>query len=233
MTADSSIFGFRPNPSMVDFPGRLAAVFFTSGCNFRCGFCHNTSIMRTQGAEFSWDRLRSTCERFRDDWVDGAVVTGGEPTLAPNLLDLLRFLKGFGFAVKLDTNGSHPEVLTEALPEVDCVAMDVKCALDSYPALTDFHHPDRIARSVDLLRSGATDYEFRTTVIGSFHTDDEMRGIADLIAPARRYVLQPFVPQDDLPDPSLRGEPRTSPDRLEALSELMRDCADEVIVRGT
>ncbi len=227
-----SIFGFRKSPSLVDFPDHMSAVFFISGCNFCCGFCHNASLMQVRQQGYTWDRFRDVCARFRDQWVDGAVLTGGEPTLAPDLIEVVTTLREYGFAVKLDTNGSKPDVLAEVLPLVRYVAMDVKCALASYPGFVHFPDTACIRESVQLLRADTTDYELRTTVVESFHTDDEMRAIGELIAPARRYVLQPFVPRDDVPDPDLASQPRTNPERLEFLGRMMEAYAEEVIVRG-
>jgi pyruvate formate lyase activating enzyme len=228
----SPVYGNLANPSMVDFPGRLAAVFFTTGCNFRCGFCHNAGLLAERKPGYAWPKLEEICGGFRDQWVDGAVVTGGEPTLEPGLGDLLSFFRRLGFAIKLDTNGSRPEVLETVLAQVDYVAMDVKCSLASYPALTGFAHTDRVRRSIELVKSQARDYEFRTTLIPGFDTDAELRDIADLIRGARRYVLQPFLPREDLPDPRLRTAPRTAPARLKQLCALMQDCATDVSVRG-
>jgi pyruvate formate lyase activating enzyme len=229
----SPVYAYLKQPSMVDFPGHFAAVLIVPGCNFRCGFCHNSSLWHTEsGKTYSWEQVRGVLESFRENWVDGVVISGGEPTQSPALGELVEYCKRFGLAVKLDTNGSCPERLRAVLPLLDYVAMDVKCALPGYPELTGWKDTDRIIESVRILRTGATPYEFRTTVIEETHTDADIRAIADLIRGARRYVLQPFVPREDLPDPKLRDKPRTSPDRMKALAELVRDCADEVIAYG-
>ncbi len=228
----SPIYAYLQNPSMVDFAGRLAAVFFTTGCNFKCGFCHNAALMGEQRPGMTWRKLRKGCQRFADDWVDGAVITGGEPTLSPALPELIRFFKRYGWAVKLDTNGSNPEELATCLPLVDYVAMDVKAGLSGYPALTGFDDVERLRTSIDLIKDSAADYEFRTTVIESFHDDDQMVEIAELVAGARRYIVQPFVPSDELPAAVYREETRTSAGRLDAVVALVSGCADEVAIRG-
>jgi len=233
MSAERSpVYGFRKQPSLVDFPGRLAVVLFTTGCNFRCGFCHNTALLGTPKPGYKWDRLRSACERFVEQWVDGAVITGGEPTLAPELPQLVTLLRDLGLAVKIDSNGSRPSVLSELISQFSYVAMDVKCSLSSYPDFVGFADTRLISDSVRLLRESGVPYEFRTTVIESVHTDEQMRSIGELIQPAKRYVLQPFVPREDLPDSALRQQQRTSPDRLRFLGEMMKDFAEEVVVRG-
>lgn len=228
----SPVFGHLKSPTLVDFPGRMAAMLFVSGCNFRCGFCHNARLMGRRREGLSWDHLESRCRRWADDWVDGAIVTGGEPTLAADLPDLLAFLRRFGFAIKLDTNGSRPDVLARCLPLVDYVAMDVKAGLSRYGEVTGHHDTNAIAESVDLIRRHARDYEFRTTIVDPLHTDDHMAEIADLIRGARRYVVQPFVPRPDLPSPLFAATPRTPPPRMRAVGALMEGAAREVHVRG-
>ena len=228
----SPVYGFLKRPSMVDYPGKLAAVCFTSGCNFRCGFCHNAALLGEVKPGFDWEKLRKTCQNFRRQWVDGVVITGGEPTLAPNIMELVRFFKEQGFAVKLDTNGSKPEIVKTLLPYVDSIAMDVKCAPETYPLLTKFRKTDRVAESISIIRTKARDYEFRTTVIDDIHHLDEMRQIGELIKGARRYVLQPFIPRDDLLDEELRRKKRTAPDHLKKCAHLMQPYAADVVVKG-
>ena len=219
------------NASMIDFPGHLAAVFFVSGCNFRCGFCHNFTAMSVRKPGFSWERLDALCARFKRDWSDGAVVTGGEPTLDPHLREFLVFLRERGFAIKLDTNGSRPEVLEPLLDLVDYVAMDIKGSPDQYPELTGFADVARIRDSVQLLKTRVPKHEFRTTVLEPVHTEDAMHDIGRLIDGAALYVLQPMVPREDLPDSRWRSAPRTHPDRLRELADLMKPFASQVTVR--
>ena len=228
----SPVFGVLKNPSMVDFPGAMAGVMFTAGCNFRCGFCHNAELLGAYKPGMSWTQLEQACRRWRDNWVTAAVITGGEPTLAPDLGLLIDRLRQWGFRVKLDTNGSRPEVLGQLISAVDYVAMDVKCALPHYPDFVKYAHPEHITESIDIVRNSAKDYEFRTTVLPAFHTDDELRAIGEAIRGARRFILQAFVPRDDLPDPALRKAPRTSAERLEQAKAVMAQFADEIILRG-
>jgi pyruvate formate lyase activating enzyme len=218
-------------PSMVDFPGHLAAVFFTSGCNLRCGFCHNPELVLRR-AGLSWVRLEEACMRFCADWVTGAVISGGEPTLAPDLPGLIRFLRKYGWAVKLDTNGSNPGVLRECLPLVDYVAMDVKTAPSAYRDLTGCADTDAIRESMALIKAEARDYEFRTTVIEAHHDNARIEEIRAWVSGARRYVLQPFVPRDDHLDPAFRAHPRTSPARMRAVSDFFAQHVGEVVARG-
>jgi pyruvate formate lyase activating enzyme len=228
----SPVYGFLKNPSMVDFEGHLAAVFFLSGCNFRCGFCHNAELMGQHRPGLSWERLKEVCREFAGNWVTGAVVTGGEPTLSKDLPALLDFLKRFGWKIKLDTNGSNPAMLRSCLSRVDYVAMDIKTAPSHYPHLTGFHDTGLLHESAELIRREAADYEFRTTIIESAHSDELVDEMAAFIGTSRRYILQPFIPSDRLPNRQYHACKRTSPDRLTKVAERMSHCSDEVRVRG-
>ncbi|MDT8391503.1 MAG: anaerobic ribonucleoside-triphosphate reductase activating protein [Lentisphaeria bacterium] len=227
------VYGYLKRPSMVDFPGILAAVMFTSGCNFTCGYCHNAALMRTRRDGITWEKLKEGCDRFRDQWVKGVSITGGEPTLwGDELVRLVRVLKRQGFKVKVDTNGSRPDVVAKLAGIADFVAMDVKCSPAKYGEFVNFHHPERIAESVDIIRASFPAHEFRTTIVEDFHTDEQMAEIKKLVAGAKRYALQPFIPRDDLPDESFRVRFRTRASRMEELLDFMAGCADSVELRG-
>ena len=229
----SPVYGYLQKPTMVDFPGRLATVMFTSGCNFRCGFCHNAPIMAHRKHGLEWSRLEKACRDFQSDWVTGVVISGGEPTLwGEQLIELIEFLKRFGFALKLDTNGSRPDMLKKILPLVDFVSMDVKCRLENYPKLVGFDDYDKIRESIELIKAADNRHEFRTTVIEHHHTDEEMQAVGELVKDAQKYILQPFVPRDNLPDEKLRTTRRTSPDRLTTLRDMLKESAETVEVKG-
>ncbi len=230
---NSPVFGILQNASMVDYPGRMAGVLFVAGCNFRCGFCHNAKLMgRVEREGLSWTEVEATCRKFRENWVQSMVVTGGEPTLHPGIFDLVERLKGWGFAVKLDSNGSRPEVLEELLPRVDYVAMDVKFAPEAYEERTGFGRIEALSRSMDLIREQSAGYEFRTTVIEAWHGEDQMRAIGEWVRGARRHVLQGFVPHDDLPDPACRAMKETSSATLHRLADVLRGYVEQVEIRG-
>ncbi len=233
MTAGPSpCFAYLRHPSMVDFPGHVGAVFFTSGCNFHCGFCHNAALMGHVRPGLSWEKLDAACRKFKENWVTGAAITGGEPTLDSGIEDLVRFFKERGLDVKVDTNGTHPEAIRRLIPLVDCLAMDVKSSLEAYPALTGWTDTGKIRESIDLIKGLGEKGVLRTTIIESFHTDAMMKEIGSLIDGAAFYQMQAFVPREDLPDPEFRRLPRTSVVRLEALKELMRPYAGKIIIRG-
>lgn len=229
----SPIYAYLKRPSMIDFPGKLSIVMFTTGCNFQCGFCHNALLMGQPKEGLSWDNLDEACNGFKEQWVNAVVISGGEPTLDPMAVsELVDFVKRHGFAVKLDTNGSRPEVVEHLLPRLDYVAMDVKIGLSKYESLVGFSNTDAIRRSIDIIRSSGVEHEFRTTVIQGIHEAADIQEIADLVRGARRYVLQPFIPHDDLPDPGFCKIPRTPPEFMRKMEKIAGDCAAEVVARG-
>lgn len=228
----SPVFAYLRQPSMVDFPGRMAGVFFTSGCNFSCGFCHNASLMGHVQPGLSWEKLEKAVSHFKANWVTGAAITGGEPALAPGIDALIRFFKERGLAVKIDSNGSRPAVLRTLIPLVDCLAMDVKVSLDAYPDTAGWADTEAIRESIDLVRGMGGKGMLRTTIIDSIHTDEMMHKIGALIEGAAVYQMQPFVPREDLPGPAYRHLPRTSVERLESLRTLMKPYVKRVLIRG-
>lgn len=195
--------------TLLDFPGRLAATVFLAGCNFRCPFCHNASLVtHIDGDVMGEDELLSFLESRRGK-LSGVCITGGEPTMRPDLPDLISKIKALGFAVKLDTNGTNPEMLKSLISSglVDYVAMDIKNCKERYAETAGIDDLDlaKICESVDLLLSGAVEYELRTTVVRQLHTADDMIAIAKWIKGARAYYLQTFKDSGDLIKPGFDG----------------------------
>ena len=184
--------------TLVDYPGHPAAILFTGDCNFRCPFCQNAPLVLSSSGEpvIAEDEIFSFLKK-RKGMLEGVVVTGGEPTLQKDLIPFLGRLKTLGYLVKLDTNGYRPDVLEKAMESgyVDYVAMDIKTSLDEYPVVAGIKNLDvsRIERSVELLKSGAVDYEFRTTVVEPLHHKENFEKIGELLKGCRRYYLQSFV----------------------------------------
>ena len=184
--------------TLVDYPGHPAAILFTGDCNFRCPFCQNAPLVLSSSSEpvVADEEIFSFLTK-RKGMLEGVVVTGGEPTLQSDLIPFLGRLKTLGYLVKLDTNGYRPDVLEKAMESgyVDYVAMDVKTSLDEYPVVAGIKNLDvsRIERSVELLKTGAVDYEFRTTVVEPLHHKENFEKIGELLKGCRRYYLQSFV----------------------------------------
>jgi len=215
--------------TLIDYPGRVAALAFTAGCNFRCPFCHNPELVlpekvRTQSLIPEEEVI--TWLKARDGFLDGLVITGGEPAIQPGLARFADRVKRLGFLVKLDTNGTRPEVLEELLTRrlLDYVAMDLKGPAARYDELTGVHvDMDAIKRSIRLIIKQAPDYEFRTTVAPTI-TRPDIVAAARLITGAKRYYLQRFVvpPDKDLVEPTWRGKTALSEQELHAAWEVIK-----------
>ena len=189
--------------TLLDYPGKVACTVFTAGCNFRCPFCHNAALVLPErpGQEIPEEEFFAFLKK-RAGILDGVAVTGGEPLLHAEIPAFLRRVKELGFLVKLDTNGSFPDVLEALLEEglVDRVAMDIKNAPELYAETAGLTRVDLAAveRSKNLLLSGSTEYEFRTTVVRGLHTRESLIETAKWIAGAREYYLQQFRDSGDV-----------------------------------
>ena len=221
--------------AMVDFPGKLAATVFTGGCNLRCPFCHNALLVNrleenpeTHSVEEVLDFLKK-----RKGFLDGVVLSGGEPLLAGGAADFLAAVKAMGFAVKLDTNGCYPEALEEILKRnlVDYVAMDIKNSREKYGATVGIPGFDvtPIEQSVALLKNSGIDFEFRTTVVKEFHTAQDIVSIGQWLAGSPRYYLQQFVDSGDLVGSGCHGREAAE---LQAFARIAGPYFDCVEVRG-
>ena len=188
--------------TLLDYPEKLACTVFTGGCNFRCPFCHNASLVLNAGAveEISSDDFFSYLSK-RKGVLDGVCITGGEPLLNDDLFDFIQKIRSFGLLVKLDTNGSFPDKLEALLDNglIDYVAMDIKNSKFKY-ALTSGtkEFPSEIERSIDIIMAKAPDYEFRTTVVRELHTLQDIAEIAERIKNAKKYFLQGYVDSGDI-----------------------------------
>lgn len=192
-------FKYLQRVSLLDYPGKIAAICFTGGCNLRCGFCYNRDLVLNPGSlpSITEEEVIGYLEGHRD-WLDGIVVTGGEPTVHADLPDFLSRVKSLGYSVKLDTNGSNPEMLERLIRGglVDYVALDVKAPLvegryDSVVGQRANGIVDRVRRTIEILMPGETEYEMRTTVIPDLGRED-LLAIAEQIKGAKRYYLQQF-----------------------------------------
>jgi len=230
----SPVYALLRKPSLIDFPGQLCRVLFVSGCNLRCSFCHNKDLLEPKDKLLKWSRLLETLDSSREYWVDAVCISGGEPTLHPQLSELIRRIKNIDFKVKLDTNGTSPEVLAEVLPLLDYIAMDYKAPLERYPAITGCPESvlERISESVKLIVDSGCEYEFRTTVVESFHGEEDILAICRELDGASRYVLQAYVPPKNLEPGSVLSEKRTPMSTLEKYHELCRGHFRETLMRG-
>jgi pyruvate formate lyase activating enzyme len=184
--------------SLIDYPGLISCILFTQGCNFRCGYCHNPELLDPS----NWEEPLPVKEildflHSRKGKLDAVVVTGGEPSLHPDLPLLLKEIGDMGFKVKLDTNGTNPEMLSDILEEglADYVAMDIKAPLNKYSLIVGRDvRIDSIVESIRLIIEKAPDYEFRTTVVEGQLDFQDILDLGRDIKGAKRYYLQNFIP---------------------------------------
>ena len=219
--------------TLLDFPGKVACTVFTAGCNFRCPFCHNASLVVDPESvdNISEEQFFSYISK-RKGILDGVCITGGEPLVSAGIEEFIRKIKSLGFLVKLDTNGTFPKKLERLLDEglVDYVAMDVKNSKEKY-ALTAgvSSYPEKIEDSIRIIIDKAPDYEFRTTVMKELHSTQDIVDIALWIKDTKKYFLQSYVNSGDI----LSGEytAYSEPEMLEIL-EKAREILPCTILRG-
>jgi pyruvate formate lyase activating enzyme len=223
--------------SLIDYPGKLSSVIFCAGCNFDCPYCHNPGLVAGQSScadQMDMNALTGFLDQRRN-FLDGVVVSGGEPTLQPDLLDLCRKIKAFGFAVKLDTNGSRPRVLQQLIQAglVDYIAMDLKTDPVLYRSfIKPDCRPDPIVDSIALIMDSGLDYEFRTTCVKPIVTVRTIENILQLIAGAKRYALQRFRNGDVLhPEFFKNSQSEYSAQEMLQLKALAEQSVAECIVR--
>lgn len=220
--------------TLLDYPGRIACTVFFSGCNFRCPFCHNASLVtagqRPQPVMDDEELLAFLETRRRK--LDGVCVTGGEPTLQPQLPQLLRRIKDMGFSVKLDTNGSRPEILRQLVRDdlVDYVAMDIKSSPTGYARLCGTAVDLAAVReSAAFLLKDRVDYEFRTTLVKPLHSAEDLPAIGQWLHGAKRYFLQQFVDSGDLIGSSMEA---FSAAEMETLRQIVLPFIPHTSLRG-
>jgi pyruvate formate lyase activating enzyme len=199
------IGGLQPL-TLIDFPDKVSAILFTAGCNMRCGYCHNPELVlpelikKNQKNFVSEDDFWSFLDS-RKGFLDGIVISGGEPTLQPDLIPFLETIKSQGFLIKLDTNGTAPDIIEKIIERklVDYIAMDIKSPLDDYEQLvaTKLSIPD-IKRSQAIIKNSGLPYEFRTTVINGFHSMEDIKSIIKSCIGAKKYTIQNFRNQKTL-----------------------------------
>ena len=185
--------------SMVDWDTKIVCTLFASGCNFRCPFCHNASLALSNQAPLDENEIFDYLEK-RKGLLDGVCVSGGEPTLSHDLEEFIGKIKALGYKVKLDTNGTNPTMVQNLISKglVDYIAMDVKNSPEKYATTTGLASIslDNILESVRIIKSSGIAHEFRTTIIKEFHTENDLKRIADIVDGCDGYFLQQYVDRD-------------------------------------
>lgn len=219
--------------TLLDFPGRVACTVFLGGCDFRCPFCHNYEMVDgSLEPLMDDDELIKFLEK-RKGLLDGVAVTGGEPCLHKGLPGLLGRFRELGYAVKLDTNGYHPDVLETVLRNdlADYIAMDIKNSPDKYAVTCGVPEVDmsRIEKSISLIINNTADYEFRTTAVSELHDENDFGEIGKLIKGAKRYFIQSFADRESVPYSGLSAPSKAE---LEAFAAAAGRFVTSVSLRG-
>ncbi|MCK4248995.1 MAG: anaerobic ribonucleoside-triphosphate reductase activating protein [Candidatus Omnitrophica bacterium] len=237
----TKIKGFNPT-TLIDWPGRVASIIFLGGCNFRCPYCHSPDLVLNPQdlSDIPVDEVKSYLKE-KKGWIKGLVITGGEPTLYREIEDFIADFKKTDIPLKLDTNGSRPEVLKKLLKKnlIDYIALDIKAPLEPtqnknavYDLITGVKTDiSKIKRSIELIRKSNIDYEFRTTIAPGQLELEDIKKIASFITGARRYILQQFVPNNTL-SPEMKEIKSLPIEELEKMAESARTYVAEVSIRG-
>jgi len=229
------IRGFIEN-TLIDWEGKIACEVFLPTCNLRCPFCHAAHLV-TNDSELESIPVSAVtdCLDRHKGWVDGVVISGGEPTLHETLPALIEEFPSHGAMIKLDTNGTRPDVIEDLLGRglLDAISMDIKTALDDryFAAAGAECDVDAIRRSAKIIMDSGVEYEFRTTVCPAFVGLDELRDIAEAIRGASKYVLQQFKPGGCL-DPAMDDVEPYPREKLRTFASELREYVGQCIVRG-
>ncbi|MFH1209389.1 MAG: anaerobic ribonucleoside-triphosphate reductase activating protein [archaeon] len=218
---------------LIDYPGKISTIVFLAGCNFRCGYCHNKSLI------VGYEDLKNINEdevlkylESKKKWIDGVVITGGEPLLY-DLKDFIKKIKSLGFLVKLDTNGSNPKALKSLIDNdlLDYIAMDIKGPLDKYDKITRVSVDiNNIKESIKIIKK-FKNYEFRTTVLPLFHTEEDIENIGKLLKDSDLFYIQQFRPRDCL-DQNFEQEKQFSQKELEKFKDILKKYIKKVEIRS-
>ncbi len=227
------IGGFQKS-SLIDYPEKISAIIFTQGCNFRCPYCHNPELIKESNKNQKLDKKQIfEFLSSRKGKLDGVVITGGEPTLHKNLPEFISEIKTLGFPVKLDTNGTNPEMLQILLDKglIDYIAMDIKAPLEKYSEVVCAKvDTDNIMQSIRIIKNSNIDYEFRTTVVKSQLQRADFEKIGAFISGCKKYYLQRFLPVKTVDEAFLKEKSYSDEEFAEIISDLQNH-AKQVILR--
>jgi pyruvate formate lyase activating enzyme len=230
------ILGGLQKLTLIDYPGHIAATIFTVSCNFRCPFCHNPELVSSIRYNVS-SILEADFFEFlkeRKGKLEGVCITGGEPTIQPDIVEFIRKIKNLGYKVKLDTNGARPDVLRKLFSEklLDFVAMDIKSDPENYQKTANSKvDVERIKLSVDLIRNSGIDYEFRTTAVPSLHEEKDFLEIGEWLKGSKKYVLQAFEDKGKILDPRLKKKIKGKKMDLEKIAKKLKKYFEKIEIR--
>lgn len=218
--------------TLLDFPGKMACTVFTYGCNFRCPFCHNAMLVTKENSDSISEEEFFTFLKKRQGILDGVCISGGEPTLQKDLAEFIKKIKAMGYAVKLDTNGSNPDILINLISEnlIDYVAMDIKNSPEKYSITCGCDvNVDKIKESISIIIESGINHEFRTTTVREYHSAEDFEAIAQWLKGDSKYFLQHFEDSGNLIGENLSP---LSKDEMTAFAESMRSKLSNVDIRG-
>lgn len=225
--------------SILDFPKKTSCIVFTAGCNFRCGFCYNPEfvipeqIAKIRNSFIPEETFYSFLDQ-RKGLLDGVVITGGEPTIMPDLPKFMAKIREMGFAVKLDTNGNNPTMLKDVIDKrlINYVAMDIKTSLENYPQVSGLGaRPERVKQSIELIRDSKVPYEFRSTLIKEIHSEDTLNKMAQLLEGAEQLFLQYYRLEETI-DPKYQNYKAFSEEEMQKIAtNIFAPHVKQVVVR--
>lgn len=227
------IYGLNKT-TLLDYPGQVAATIFLGGCNFRCPFCQNSSLILNPGSqpEIPEEEVLSFLKK-RKGILEGVCVTGGEPTLSPELPAFLKKIRTLGYPIKLDTNGTRPKLLKSLAEQelIQMTAVDIKACPDNYPSSCGMLHPDlnAVKETVEFLKNGTLDYEFRTTVVRELHSEKDFIEIGQWLAGAKAYYLQAYRDSEEVLQPGFSSYTQKE---LEHFRKILKRTIPLVELRG-
>jgi len=226
------IKGFQTT-TLIDYPGRIASIVFIGGCNLNCGFCYNVDLISGHEKTKNIDPKEILLNvKERKGYIDGVVITGGEPLMYPEIVGFVKDLKARGLCVKIDTNGTNPELLKEIIELVDYVAMDIKGVLDKYSVIAGVECDiNEIKKSIEILKNSSVEYEFRMTVLPKYHSLDDMKEISKMLQGSKKFAIQQFRNDVKLLDMSLHKEKQYSKEELEGFKKILEKDIEIVEIR--
>ena len=231
------VIGGYQKLTLIDYPGKIATTVFTVGCTFRCPFCHNPELVLSGKQQVTSDRMEKEFFEFlkkRKGKLEGVCITGGEPTIQPDLIDFIKKVKRLGYFVKLDSNGSRPDVIRKVIQEklVDFIAMDIKNSPENYKKTSGGRADlERIKLSVDMIMNSKVPYEFRTTVVPGIHEEEDFDKISDWIKGAERYYLQMYR-ETKILDPNLKKVTEGKMINIDSISQKIKGNFNKFGIRG-
>jgi len=222
--------------SLLDYPGHISTSIFTQGCNFKCPYCHNPDLISGEAENgeymdlnYFWNFLEK-----RKDFLDGIAITGGEPTLQIDLIDFIEKIKSKNYKVKLDTNGSKPEIIKNLINNklIDYIAMDIKSSISKYSNYSDDNNiEDKIIESIKVIKNSEINYEFRTTVVPGLHNENDIEEITKIVAGSKNFTIQNFRGERTY-DKDFENKLPFTEKELETFKDILEDKVNNIKIKS-